>query len=147
MNGSMRVACKVTGPSTPAISTEELFAHCSDCPTPGFCSYSKECVYPKMERVVGFYEINSFPGCPQIAVSNHAFILPGEHKKGYGTKFHGQRLKEMKELGFDYVLCTVATQNEFQKKILRGFAWKWLSSFSNKETGSVVELWGKELNE
>ena len=94
-------------------------------------------------EVVGFYEINSFPGCPQIAISNHAFINPKYRNKGYGKIFHAKRLREIKELGFDYILCSVKANNVFQKKILRRFGWSRFSVFPNKETGNFVELWGR----
>ena len=95
------------------------------------------------KEVVGFYEINSFPGCPQIAVSNHAFINPKHRNRGFGKVFHAQRLVQIKELGFDYTLCTVKQDNVFQKKILTRFGWKYLDDFRNTETGNVVEVWGK----
>ena len=95
------------------------------------------------QKVVGFYEINSLPGCPQVAVSNHAFINPAFRNNGYGKRYHGERLANLKELGYDYVVCTVKADNVFQKKILTRFGWKFLDQFLNKDTGNVVELYGK----
>lgn len=97
------------------------------------------------KKVVGFYEINSLPGCPQVAVSNHAFISLEHRNNGYGKRYHGERLAHLKELGFNYVICTVKKDNVFQKKILVRFAWKLLDSFVNKETGNEVEVYGKSI--
>ena len=97
------------------------------------------------DKVVGFYDINAFPGCNQVAVSNHAFIVPSERKKGYGTRFHKERLDQMVEMGYDYSLCTVKDNNTFQLLILEGAGWDHLSTFRNSETGSMVQLWGRKL--
>lgn len=97
------------------------------------------------DKVVGFYEINSLPGCPQVAVSNQAFIGPQYRKQGYGTRYHEQRLKEMKELGYNYVICTVNADNTPQLAILKKFDWKELSRFKNVQTSHDVILFGKHL--
>ena len=97
------------------------------------------------DKVVGFYDINAFPGCNQIAVSNHAFIVPSERKKGYGTRFHKERLAVMEEMGYDYTLCTVKEANTPQLLILAAAGWEHLTTFPNSETGSVVQLWGRKL--
>lgn len=98
------------------------------------------------EKVIGFYEVNSLPGCPQVAVSNHAFINPAFRNCGYGKRYHGERLTKLKELGFNYVICTVKSDNVFQLKILDRFGWKRLDFFHNKETGNDVQIWGKQIS-
>lgn len=97
------------------------------------------------DQVVGFYEINSMPGCPQIAISNQAFIGPQYRKQGYGTKFHKHRLDFMTELGFNYVMCTVNADNTPQLKILSSCGWKELSRFKNSQTEHTIIIFGKEL--
>jgi hypothetical protein len=42
------------------------------------------------ERGTGFYELNPFPGCNQIVVSNHAFIYPAYRNGGWDGKKYGQ---------------------------------------------------------
>ena len=98
-------------------------------------------------KVVGFYEINAFPGNNQICVSNHAFILPQHRKLGYGDFFHKERLQKMRELGYNLALCTVKNDNHPQKKILCNNGWQRNdeSSFLNKETGNECELWSIQL--
>lgn len=87
-------------------------------------------------------EIDSFPGCSQIAIS-HSVYLP-ELKRGQGI---GQKANELRqgivfgEFGYDCLLCTVRDDNEAQKKILRANNWEHLTMFRSSKTGHVVELW------
>ncbi len=98
------------------------------------------------KKIVGFWEVNSLPGCPQIAVSNHVFINLPYRNQGYGKRYHAERLKNLKELGFNYVLCTVRADNVFQRKILSRFGWKLFDVFNNKETTNDVMIYGKDLS-
>jgi RimJ/RimL family protein N-acetyltransferase len=94
----------------------------------------------------GFYELNPFPGCNQIVVSNHAFI-PKEHRgKGLGSMAHKHRLEHIKQLGYDYVMCTVHENNEPQIKILENNGWTYLDFFLNKETSKLLRIYGKRIN-
>lgn len=97
------------------------------------------------KKVIGYWEVNSLPGCPQVAVSNHAFINPAYRNQGYGKIYHAERLRTLKELGFNYVLCTVKTNNIFQIKILQRFGWKLFDGFHNSETDNDVLFYGKDL--
>jgi RimJ/RimL family protein N-acetyltransferase len=95
----------------------------------------------------GFYELNPFPGCNQLVVSNHAWVAPENRGKGLGTVIHGERLAKMRILGYDYAICTVRCTNEPQICILKNAGWKKLDDFLNRETGHCIELWGKKLRE
>lgn len=101
--------------------------------------------YIHEDDVIGFYELNPLPGCNQVVVSNHAWLAPHMRGKGLGSKAHEQRLKEAKELGYDYIVCTVKSTNLIQIDILKSHQWKCLDQFPNRETGNLVELWGKRL--
>lgn len=72
-------------------------------------------------QIDGVYgEIDSLPGCTQVAVSHAVFLPPKERGKGKGTAAHGKRLKMLKEdLGYDYTLCTVDSQNQHQREIMQ----------------------------
>lgn len=94
----------------------------------------------------GFYELNPFPGCNQIVISNHSFVYPEHRGKGIGTKAHANRLAEIKRLGYSYVICTVKKNNLPQLKILAKFNWKELDFFFNMETGNDVVLYGKSIS-
>lgn len=93
----------------------------------------------------GFYELNPFPGCNQIAVSNHSFIRKEHRGKGLGTKVHNSRLELMQSLGYDYSICTVKDCNVPQIKILEKAGWKHLDSFNSIETENTVRIYGKVI--
>ena len=94
---------------------------------------------------VGFFELNPFPGCNQIVVSNHSFIRKNLRGNGLGSTEHGNRLSLIKELGYNYSLCTVKDCNVPQIKILEKFGWKLLDTFFNEETESKIRIYGKNI--
>jgi GNAT superfamily N-acetyltransferase len=93
----------------------------------------------------GFYELNEFPGCNQIVVSNHAFIQPAHRGQGYGRAQHEERLNRAANLGYDLILCTVRADNKAEKHILTTHGWCCHKIFTSSETGHLVELWSKSL--
>lgn len=95
----------------------------------------------------GFYELNPFPGSNQIVVSNHAFIYPQFRNNGYGKQAAEERIEKARDLGFDYMLCTVRADNPAQLKIIRGLGWKELDRFTSTETGNEIILFGKNVPE
>lgn len=96
-------------------------------------------------QVVGHYELTSLPGCNQIVISHHAFINPEFRGKGLGHKTHAKRLDIIRNLGYDYALCTTAASNVPQRKILEAAGWKQLDQFKNSETNNEVIIWGKTI--
>lgn len=93
----------------------------------------------------GFYELNPFPGCNQIAVSNHAHIFPDYRGEGKGQLQHRQRLQKAKELGYNLLVCTVKSDNKIEKHILEKYGWEKNTSFFNTETENQIEMWTKVL--
>lgn len=91
----------------------------------------------------GFYELNPFPGCNQIIVSNHSFIAKERRGKGLGDQVHKERLAYIETLGYDYVICTVKEENIPQIKILEKNNWRHLDTFTNRETENTVRIYGK----
>jgi L-amino acid N-acyltransferase YncA len=91
----------------------------------------------------GHYELNPFPGCAQLVVSNHAFIKPDYREVGHGQKQHAERLDKMQELGYDYALCTIISTNSIQRHIAAKNGWRKLDQFTNSETNNTVEIWGR----
>jgi RimJ/RimL family protein N-acetyltransferase len=87
---------------------------------------------------IGFFELNPFPGCNQLVVSNHSFIEETHRGKGYGKAAHAKRLAMVKSLGYDAMICTVKADNEAQIKILTWFGWSKVFEFDNRETGHKV---------
>lgn len=94
----------------------------------------------------GFCELNPFPGCSQIVVSNHAFIYPEKRGHGEGRKNHQLRVQRATDLGHDVIICTVRAKNLVELAILRTEGWEKLLDFKNTETGNMVELWAKKLS-
>jgi hypothetical protein len=93
----------------------------------------------------GYGELNNFPGCNQITVSNHAFIYPNQRGKGKGDENHKLRLKRAKLMGYDYMVCTVIDSNVAQRRILTKNNWKELDEFKSSETGHTIIIYGKKL--
>lgn len=93
----------------------------------------------------GFYELNPFPGCNQIVISNHSLIKKEKRGQGLGTVEHRYRLLHIKELGYDYAICTVKSTNTAQIKILDRAGWTRLDTFNNKETENVVIIYGRVI--
>lgn len=93
----------------------------------------------------GYCELNPFPGCNQIVVSNHAFIYPQHRGKGHGNDNHKLRVERAKFMGYDYLLCTVRATNGPELAILKKNGFKELDEFTNTETGNRVKIFGKQL--
>lgn len=93
----------------------------------------------------GFYELNPFPGCNQIVVSNHAHIFRGYRGEGRGQIQHQERLIKAKELGYDLIICTVKSDNDVEKHILEKYGWQRMLNFINTETENPIEMWARLL--
>ncbi len=99
----------------------------------------------RYSNTFGFFELNPFPGCNQIAVSNHAFVHKALRGKGIGKTEHQKRLDLIKTLGYDYSMCTVKETNIPQIKILEGAGWKHLDTFLSTETENTIRIYGKVI--
>jgi RimJ/RimL family protein N-acetyltransferase len=93
----------------------------------------------------GFYELNEFPGCNQIVVSNHAFIYEQYRGQGHGQAQHFQRLNKARELGYNRIICTVRRDNLAERHILLKNGWGMDFTFTNTETGHDVQMWSRRL--
>jgi L-amino acid N-acyltransferase YncA len=92
--------------------------------------------------VVG--EIDSLPGCSQVAVF-HSVFNPTERQKGRGKIAHQARLDKARYLGYNLAVCTVDLNNVAQLKILESFGWKQAEIFCSSKTGHRVGLFTKEI--
>ncbi len=95
--------------------------------------------------VVG--EISDMPGCPQVAVSHYVFLKDGEKGKGNGQKAHHERLKIMKDLGYDHAIATVVDSNAVEKHILEKQGWRRIDFFTSSKTGNLVEIYSIQIKE
>lgn len=97
-----------------------------------------------LEGVYG--EIDTLPGCTQVAISHGVFVPLGERGKGKGKAAQAARLSVLKEgLGYDYAICTVDLKNEVQLKVLTEAGWSYLTSFPSSKTGNNVAIFGRQL--
>lgn len=101
-----------------------------------------------MTRIIlptGGCELTSLPGCAQVVVSHNAFILPALRGKGSGDRAHLLRLQLMRDMAYDYALCTVRMGNDAQETILKRHDWEELAKFKSSYTDNWVTLYGKNL--
>lgn len=100
----------------------------------------------QLDCAKGFYEINSFPGCNQLAVSNNVFLEKEYRGKGFGQNFQEDREQHLKYLGYDAVICTVKAGNAAEIHLLEKNGWKPIFSFFNRETENNIIIYAKKLN-
>lgn len=99
----------------------------------------------RFANYAGHYELNSFPGCNQLVVSNHAFVKKHLRGSGRGKLQHNVRLAKAKELGYDCIICTVRRDNAVEKVILTRNNWTKVHEFYNSETEHTIEVWARNL--
>lgn len=93
--------------------------------------------------VVG--ELDSLPGCTQVAVSHSVFVPPSIRGQGKGKAANERRCQDAYALGYDYIMCTSDAANVAQNHILVENGWKSIDRFVSRKTGHTVLLWGKQL--
>lgn len=93
----------------------------------------------------GFCDLNEFPGCSQMVVSNHAFIYKEHRGLGHGDSNHKKRLERAKALGYDAMVCTVRGNNAPQIAILKKNKWEKVWQFYSRQTEQLIEVWTKTL--
>lgn len=90
-------------------------------------------------------ELDSLPGCTQVAVSHAVFVPEEERGKGRGKRANHERCLEAHRLGYDYILCTADAANTKQIEVLRANHWLCLGGFHSRKTGHWVCLYGRIL--
>ena len=100
-----------------------------------------------IDKIVGHYELNSFPGCNQIVVSNHSCIYDEYRGMGLGKRLADEKIEKAKSEGYDYMIAIVVSTNEPQLRIMEKNGWKLLDGFNNRESGNEVHIFGRRLSE
>tara|TARA_Y100000310_G_scaffold344692_1_gene458849 strand:- start:7619 stop:7942 length:324 start_codon:yes stop_codon:yes gene_type:complete len=103
--------------------------------------------YKEDGEIKGFYELNPFPSCNQLIVSNHAFIAPDYRGNGSGKRASRERIRKAIELGYDCMMCTCRADNHVQVKILKKAGWSFAWAFHSKETNRTIQVWFLNLGE
>lgn len=95
------------------------------------------------QKILGvFGEIDSLPGCSQIAVSHSVFAPEEIRGFGVGQAANLQRKNTVfNDLGYDGMICTVDANNHAQCRILFENGWQMLKEFQSSKTGHTVQLW------
>jgi len=97
-----------------------------------------------LEGVYG--EIDTLPGCTQVAISHGVFVPIDRRGQGAGKAAQAARLSVLKEgLGYDYAVCTVNLENAAQLSILEDAGWTLLTSFKSTKNGHDVAIFGRQL--
>lgn len=96
-------------------------------------------------NIFGACELDSIPGCSQLAISHGVFVLPTYRGAGLGAANHKLRLDRARQLHYDCVIATVDAANEKEKRNLLEHGWTKLHSFKNSKTEHTVEIWGINL--
>lgn len=99
----------------------------------------------RFQSQYGYYEFNTFPGCAQLIVSNHAFIKKEHRGKGFGQKQQLTKLNMAAELGYNCIICTVKESNETEKHILKKNGWKYCHTFFNTASECNIEIWVRDI--
>lgn len=126
-----------TGPSHPV--TAAL------APEPSADPISEIILAMRFSNEFGFCDLNEFPGCSQLVVSNHAFIYPEHRGKGHGSANHERRLERIKDLGYDAAICTVRSTNEPQIKIMEKHGWELIWNFYSRVTQCTIHVYAKRI--
>ena len=94
----------------------------------------------------GYCELNPFPGCNQIVISNHGVVFKEHRGQGHGQANHQLRVERAIDMGYDLMLCTVKADNAAEIHILNSHGWTRLDTFLNSESGSIICLFSKHIH-
>lgn len=94
---------------------------------------------------IGGYEIDSLPSQVQVAICHGFFVDPNMRGQGHGHKLKGLQECDLRELAYDYALCTVSAKNVEQHRVLDAAGWQKLAQFNNRRLGESTQIWGKAV--
>lgn len=89
--------------------------------------------------------LDALPGCNQVCVSHGAFMFKGTRGQGHGTQEQKYALNMMKDLHYDYALCTVRATNVAQRAIMEKNGWSTLDQFKSSYSDEYIILYGRPL--
>lgn len=94
----------------------------------------------KIAHKHGSGEMDSLPGCHQVAVIHSAFVEVDKRNKGHGKTYNDERLECCKNFKYDIAICTVDLANKAQLKVLKYNGWILLTKFKNRKTGHTIGI-------
>lgn len=96
-------------------------------------------------NALGAFEISSLPGQCQVAVCHSFFVRESERGKGAAHRLKAKQCAELRLHNYDFAVCTVASGNTAQKRVLERAGWKKLDEFTNTRSSETTEVWGFAL--
>lgn len=90
-------------------------------------------------------EIDSMPGCGQVAIVHGSFVPNPLRGLGHGKAAHKARLQMMADLGYDVAICTVDLSNLAQVAIMRDNNWTPVFNFWSSKTGNRVGVYMRDV--
>lgn len=94
---------------------------------------------------VGAFHVEPAPSQPQLAHCHGFFVRHDVRRRGHGQTLKAQQMQIIADLGYDFAICTVDSENQAQLSILDQAGWKKLADFHNSKTGGTTELWGCQI--
>ncbi len=92
--------------------------------------------------LTGAFEIETYPGQPQMAHCHAFFVRPALRGNGYGHYLKSTQNALLQNLQIDYATCTVLAENNAQISVLKKAGWRRLDVFFDRRQNALVELWG-----
>ncbi len=93
----------------------------------------------------GVFHITPKPGMPSIAILHGVYVLPECRGKGNGHKLMDNIVLNLQLGHYDQAICTTAGDNIAMQACLQKACWQLLTSFHNRRTNGVHQLWGITL--
>lgn len=90
---------------------------------------------------LGVFEIDSLPSQVQVAVCHGFYVHEQLRGKGHASALHVIQIKELRNLGYDYAICTVSGINPAQSKAIANAGWTLTNTFYNRRIGQKTEVW------
>lgn len=100
----------------------------------------------RVSTAVSVYELDNLPGSSQVCVSHSMFVKPEHRGQGLADQEHKDRLAAIKDLGYDYAICTVDKSNAAQVHLLEKNGWTNLDFFWSQKTGHSVGIYGRWIS-
>ena len=92
----------------------------------------------------GAFEIDSLPSQCQVAICHGFYVKPDSRGQGLAHALKQYQNDCIKDLGYNYAICTVVAANMAQKRVLARQGWVKLTDFRSERQDEDVEIWGHQ---
>lgn len=86
----------------------------------------------------GYFEIDSMPNQPELALCHSFAVFANLRGKGYGHRLKAEQELELIKLGYSAAICTVQSTNKSQLAILEKSGWKHSAEFYDNRSMNQV---------